>query len=53
MRAAASLSGDPLVGPVDRIRIDLGDDDQSHLVDDEHKLAIALLKQYELVSCGI
>lgn len=32
-------------GAIDWVRIDLSDDDHSHLIDDEHKLAVAMPKQ--------
>jgi len=38
-------TGNAFSGVIDRVRIDLGDDDHSHLIDDEHKLQVAMLKQ--------
>lgn len=38
-------TGNAFTGTIDWVRIDLGDDDHSHLIDDEHKLAVAMLKQ--------
>ncbi|KQQ92983.1 arylsulfatase [Leifsonia sp. Leaf325] len=38
-------TGNEFTGTLDWVRIDLGDDDHSHLIDDEHRLAVAMLKQ--------
>ncbi|MDF2509751.1 MAG: arylsulfatase, partial [Microbacterium sp.] len=38
-------TGNRFTGTIEWVRIDLGDDDHSHLIDDEHKLAVAMLKQ--------
>jgi arylsulfatase len=38
-------TGNEFTGTLSWVRIDLGDDDHSHLIDDEHKLAVAMLKQ--------
>nr|WP_201471032.1 arylsulfatase [Microbacterium hydrocarbonoxydans] len=40
-----AATGNEFSGRIDWVRIDLGDDDHSHLIDDEHKLAVAMLKQ--------
>ncbi|ANJ25659.1 arylsulfatase [Agromyces aureus] len=40
-----AAKGNEFTGTLDWVRIDLGDDDHSHLIDDEHKLAVAMLKQ--------
>ncbi len=40
-----AATGNEFTGRLDWVRIDLGDDDHSHLIDDEHKLAVAMLKQ--------
>ncbi|MFT2816471.1 arylsulfatase [Leifsonia sp. A12D58] len=38
-------TGNAFTGSIAWARIDLGDDDQSHLIDDEHRLAAAMLRQ--------
>lgn len=38
-------TGNAFSGDIEWVRIDLGDDDHSHLIDDEHRLAVAMLKQ--------
>jgi arylsulfatase len=40
-----AATGNEFSGTLSWVRIDLGDDDHSHLIDDEHKLAVAMLKQ--------
>ena len=38
-------TGNEFTGTIDRVRIDLGDDDHSHLISDEHKFDVAMMKQ--------
>ena len=40
-----AATGNEFTGTLSWVRIDLGDDDHSHLIDDEHQLAVAMLKQ--------
>ena len=40
-----TATGNEFTGTLDWVQIDLGDDDHSHLIDDEHRLAVAMLKQ--------
>ena len=37
--------GNEFSGTLHKVRIDLGDDDHSHLIDPEHRLQVAMLKQ--------
>ncbi len=32
-------------GTIEWVRIDLGDDDHSHQITDEHKMAVAMMRQ--------
>ena len=38
-------TGNEFTGTLSWVRIDLGDDDHSHLIDPEHRLAVAMMKQ--------
>ena len=38
-------TGNEFTGSLSWVRIDLGDDDHSHLIDPEHRLAVAMMKQ--------
>ena len=40
-----AATGNAFTGTIDWVRIDLGDDDHSHLIDDQHKMDVAMLKQ--------
>ncbi|KQW06788.1 arylsulfatase [Leifsonia sp. Root4] len=40
-----SATGNEFSGELDWVLIELGDDDHSHLIDDEHKMRVAMLKQ--------
>ena len=45
-------TGNEFTGTLSWVRIDLGDDDHSHLIDPEHRLAVAMMKQYQRGSPG-
>ncbi|MEU0264652.1 arylsulfatase [Nocardioides sp. NPDC006303] len=38
-------TGNEFTGVLKKVRIDLGDDDHSHLIDDEHRLQVAMMRQ--------
>lgn len=38
-------TGNEFTGELKKVRIDLGDDDHSHLIDDEHRLQVAMMRQ--------
>ena len=38
-------TGNGFTGVLKKLRIDLGDDDHSHLIDDEHRLQVAMMRQ--------
>jgi arylsulfatase len=38
-------TGNEFTGELKKLRIDLGDDDHSHLIDDEHRLQVAMMRQ--------
>nr|WP_154796800.1 arylsulfatase [Occultella kanbiaonis] len=40
-----TATGNEFTGDLDWVQIDLGEDDHSHLIDDEHKVAVAMMKQ--------
>jgi hypothetical protein len=40
-----AATGNELTGTLSWVRIQLGDDDHSHLIDPEHRLAVAMMKQ--------
>jgi arylsulfatase len=40
-----SVTGNEFTGELHKVRIVLGDDDHSHLIDDEHRLQVAMMRQ--------
>jgi len=38
-------TGNEFTGTLSWVRIDLGDDDHSHLINPEHRLAVAMMRQ--------
>ncbi len=43
--SAYGATGNEFTGTLRKVRIDLGDDDHSHLIDPEHRMHVAMMRQ--------